>query len=294
MEVEDDARIGYVVLRHLACLSRPGFSLEPACTPEEDLIEYGVIRDGFRIDLEAAPPLDTRPAWFTAYARILRNDAGKNEGENSGEDHGPDLRTRLLNHAIDLPREDWEAFQSLWQEDQDAPLLLARVRLVMDEGRVIASPAPDNSVRAVLPQVQTLGEILVGAQLAAGPVPTRLRAARPVLSGSVGGPPKVSLSFSHPILPATLSGAISLRRLDASGWVPLAVAQLTLGGDQVSAEIEAEGAYTDGMVISVSLAGAGPEPLLDLENNPLAGLLGSPDPGPGMGNDVHLILIGGA
>jgi hypothetical protein len=72
------------------------------------------------------------------------------------------------------------------------------------------------------------------------------------------------------------------------------VAQSTLGGDQVSAEIEAEGAYTDGMVISVSLAGAGPEPLLDLENNPLAGLLGSPDPGPGMGNDVHLILIGGA
>jgi hypothetical protein len=155
--------------------------------------------------------------------------------------------------------------------------------------RLVAGP--DNAVRALLPDVQTLAAITTGLRLLGpgGAQPFRLVS---VAARSEGGQVVLDARFTTPPDTTSLStDAIRILRRDSTGaWVPApfngwaapatgdGTAMITVGED-----------WTEATTYQLLLRGAGAAPLLDTAGQPLSGLDGEPPLPSGGGRDVSLV-----
>ncbi len=124
----DEAREGrqaFVVLSYLACLSDRIPAIEPPCSSGDELAPFGRINDRFRIDLVAKPPepefIDLQRPWLD---KLMPR-------PNDGDWANP--REALLDHVMNTQRPDIPPLSAYWLQTIEAPLLLARVELVLDE-----------------------------------------------------------------------------------------------------------------------------------------------------------------
>jgi len=273
----DTRRRVYVVLRYRACLTEQVPAITQPCSGADAGLSPSRVQDGYRLCLEAkAPDLTGLPIRDIA---TRANPAG-------------DLRTRLLDQLID-PTAPPPA--RLWNGADDAPLLLAVLDLEPVGNpveRVRLSGAIDNSVRALLPAVQTVANLALGIHLEAGGGTPRFQAgglhAHPG-DGADLGHMLIDVGTTRPVLPASIAGpSIRVLRFDepTKAWVSLPILVQTPTATGLSLTVDG-GEWADGTIYQVCLAGTGPNALLDIDGKPLAGATGEVLP-PGTGRDASL------
>ncbi|WP_137177201.1 hypothetical protein [Roseomonas sp. AR75] len=271
---ETRVRRAYVVLSYRACLADEVPAITPPCSTSGEATAYARVLDRWRLCLMAEAPPDPHPL-----ARDWTTFAGNG-----------DLRTRLLNFILDPPAQ----LSRFWSGADEAPLLLATVDLEpvgdpAERTRLVAGP--DNAVRALLPDVQTLAAMTTGLRLLGpgGAQPFRLVS---VAARSEGGQVVLDARFTTPPDSTSLSAdAIRIFRRDGTGaWVPATfngwavpsdgngLAMITIGED-----------WTEATTYQLLLRGAGAAPLLDANGQPLSGLDGEPPLPAGAGRDVSLV-----
>jgi hypothetical protein len=271
---ETRARRAHVVLSYRACLGDEIPAITPPCSTSGEATAYARTLDRWRLCLMAEPPPDPHPLArdWTAFAG-----AG-------------DLRARLLDFILTPPAE----LARFWSNTDEAPLLLATVDLEpvgdpAERTRLVAGP--DNAVRALLPDVQTVASMASGLRLvgAAGASAFRLVA---VAARREGGQVVLDARFTTPPDTTSLSSdAIRIFRRDGTGaWVaaPFNGWSAPADGDG-TAMITVGEDWTDPTTYQLLLRGAGAGPLLDLSGQPLSGLDGEPPLPPGAGRDVSLV-----
>jgi hypothetical protein len=267
-------RRAHVVLSYRACLADEVPAITPPCSSSGEATAYARVLDRWRLCLMAEAPPDPHPL-----ARDWTATAGTG-----------DLRTRLLDFILNPPAQ----VSRFWSGSDEAPLLLATVDLEpvgdpAERTRLVAGP--DNAVRALLPDVQTLGAMTTGLRLLGpgGAQPFRLVS---VAARSEGGQVVLDARFTTPPDGTSLSAdAIRVFRRDATGaWLPATfngwavpsdgngLAMITIGED-----------WTEATTYQLLLRGAGAAPLLDATGQPLSGLDGEPPLPAGAGRDVSLV-----
>ncbi len=269
----------YVVLRYRACLTEQVPAITQPCSGQDAGLAPSRVLDGYRLCLEAtAPDLTGLPVRdITARANPPA-----------------DLRTRLLEHIIDP---DTPPPARLWSGADDAPLLLAVLDLEpvgTPVERVKLSGAIDNSVRALLPAVQSVADLALGIHLeAAGGIP-RFQAGR--LQSRAGEGADAARSFieiatTRPLMAASVApGSVRVLRFDEANkqWMPVPVASQTPSATGLSLVIDE--VLPPGAPVQVYLLGTGAEALLDTTSQALAGAIGEVVP-PGTGRDACLFAI---
>ena len=160
--------------------------------------------------------------------------------------------------------------------------------------RVKLSGAIDNSVRALLPAVQSVADLALGIHLeAAGGIP-RFQAGR--LQSRAGEGADAARSFieiatTRPLMAASVApGSVRVLRFDEANkqWMPVPVASQTPSATGLSLVIDE--VLPPGAPVQVYLLGTGAEALLDTTGQALAGAIGEVVP-PGTGRDACLFAI---
>lgn len=253
-EEDSRARRAFIVLSYRACLAEEVPAIAPPCSDSGEGFTASRITDRWRLCLQAEAPPDPH---------ALARDALP---------EGADLRGRLLERALNPPA----AIARLWAEGEEAALLLATVDLepVGDPAeRTRLLGAPDNAVRAILPDTQGIAALVSGARLvgAAGAAPFQLLAATAV---SDGAKVTVTATFSGPPAPASVT-AESLRvlRFDpATGWTEPVIANQTTTDNAIAMELDED--WTAPTTWQLLAVGGGAMPLLDADGNALRGVAG--------------------
>ncbi|MCU0945180.1 MAG: hypothetical protein MUF65_07415 [Rubritepida sp.] len=265
-------RRAYVVLSYRACLADEVPAIAPPCSGQDAALAFSRVEDRWRLCLAAEPPPDPHPLamdWAAAAA------AGT-------------LRERLLAFVLAPPA----AVSRFWSNGDEAPLLLAVVDFepVGDPVERTSVPGePDNSPRALLPDVQVLAAMTTGLRLLGpgGAGPFRLVS---VAARSEAGQIVLDARFTTtPDMTSLTPDAIRIFRRDGTGaWVAASFngwsnpapgqALITVGED-----------WTAPTTYQLLLRGAGAGPLLDVAGEPLSGLDGEPPLPPGAGRDVSLV-----
>ncbi len=248
------ARRAFIVLSYRACLADEVPAIAPPCSDSGEGLAASRITDRWRLCLQAEPPPDPH---------ALARDALP---------PGADLRGRLLARALNPPA----AIARLWADGEEASLLLATVDLepVGDPAeRTRLLGAPDNAVRAILPDTQGIAALVSGARLvgAAGAAPFQLLSAT---AASDGTKVTVTATFSAPPAPASVT-ADSLRvlRFDpATGWTEPTVSSQTTTDNAIAMDLDED--WTTTTTWQLLAIGGGAMPLLDANGHPLRGVAG--------------------
>lgn len=269
------ARRAHVVLSYRACLAEEVPAIAPPCSDSGEATAYSRVLDRWRLCLAAEAPPDPHP---------LARDWTRLTGEG-------ELRARLLDFILDPPTQ----VSRLWSQGDEAPLLLATIDL-----EPVGDPAertrllgePDNAVRALLPDVQTLASIATGLRLLGPPPEPDADGSFRLVSASVaseGGKVTVTATLTAPpAQPSITEDSVRVLRFDtATGWVEPDVTARTLTGSEIAIALDED--WTEETSWQLLLTGAGAAPLIDDQGRPLAGMLGEPVPPPGRGRDVALV-----
>ncbi|WP_270938271.1 hypothetical protein [Falsiroseomonas oryzae] len=271
-EAGSRARRAFVVLSYRACLADEVPAIAPPCSDSGEAMAHARLLDRWRLCLAAEAPPDPHP--------LARDGSALPAG---------DLRAALLEFILSPPAE----LSRFWSGGDEAPLLLATVDLEpvgdpAERTRLVAGP--DNAVRALLPDVQTVAAVASGARLI-GAGAAAAFALDGATAASDGSAVTVTARFSRPPQAASVSpDSLRVFRFDpGSGWVEAATVSRTSTGNEVAILLgEDWTAETTWQLVAI---GAGPAPLLDAEGNPLGGVVGQPQGrAPTAGRDASLVL----
>ncbi|HOY02395.1 hypothetical protein [Zoogloea sp.] len=269
----------YVVLRYRACLTEQVPAITQPCAGQDAGLAPSRVQDGYRLCLEAAPPDLTGLPVRDITTRV---------------NPPADFRTRLLEHIINP---DTPPPARLWSGADDAPLLLAVLDLEPVGNpveRVKLFGTIDNSVRALLPAVQTVADLALGIRLEAAGAPSPFQVGK--LQSRAGEGADAARSFidlitTRPLMPASLGpGSVRVLRFDEANqkWQPVAIAGQTPSATGLALVVDE--VLQAGAPIQVCLLGTGAEAILDMGGQPLAGAIGEVVP-PGTGRDACLFAI---
>ncbi len=264
-----DIRRAYIVLRYQSCLSEPAPAVARPCADEDVGMSFTRITDGASIELESRPP-PSHPLLRDWLSRF----------DTKGRQPMRSLREDLLHALMDEPRErfdefcDQQSIAEVWQEQTDAPVLLAEVEI--EEKRTAAQVwgkvnAVRNEVRPLLPPLQLLAEHLFGMRLARLEPSDALQAERLETTRDTEAPSTtLVVHFTQPLLPGSEQSAVHLSRFTPStGWDERPV-KLTVEERTLSIVVEGE-AWTEDTLYQLMLVGAGLHPLLGENHQPFAG-----------------------
>jgi hypothetical protein len=262
----------YVVLTYRACLADQAPTIAPPCSDADQALGYIRVLDSYRLCLAAEPPPDPHEL-----SRDWTN-----------LDTPPALRARLQTLMTGAPPN----LARLWGPPEEAAVLLATVDL-----EAVGTPVErteveglDTSVRALLPNVQTLAEQAFGVRLVGPAGATAVFSLSTVTAakGAGAGSMAVTLDFSADVLAPTITDtSVRLFKLDADVWKAVAVTfDPAPAGNVVTLKVAED--WTAATTYQVAVSG-GVQPVLDKDHRPLAGLSGEPPPVDGAGRDAALI-----
>jgi hypothetical protein len=269
------ARRCYAVLSYRACLSAQVPAIAPPCSDADNALAYSRVLDSYRLCLEAAAPPDPSPLsrdWLALGAP-------------------PGLRARLQALMCQSPTQKPADPGQLWSATQDEKVLLAVIDL-----EPVGSPATgtkvdaiDTTVRALLPDVQTVAQIATGIRLAGPAAAARFAALGVTMakgSGANAGKMVATVALSAEAQPGTVTAdSVRLFKLDAGAWTQPAAAAASVSGSQITLVVNED--WTAATTYQAVLSG-GARPILDTQANPLAGFGDEPAPPPGRGRDAVL------
>jgi hypothetical protein len=262
----------YAVLSYRGCLSAQVPAIAPPCSDADNSLAYSRVLDSYRLCLEAAPPPDPHPLsrdWLALTAP-------------------PDLRGRLQALLTNAPPDPAQ----LWAQPQDAKVLLAVVDL-----EPVGAPADstkidniDTSVRALLPDVQTVAQIATGVRLIGPAAPAAFTLLSIAVAAGAGGAMEVTATLSAPIQAGTVTAtSVLLSKFDGAKWTSPNVDAPAVAGATITLTVNE--AWTAPTTYQLVLSGGAAQPILDTQNRPLAGSPDEPAPPPGRGRDACVIGI---
>ncbi len=299
-----EVRRAYVVLTYNACLGERIPAISQPCSGEDDAWTFGRLFDRYAIRLvEARPPdpLDLQREWIEAGRR------------NGPRDEWSTLRDELLAFLMDPscdaddPHREphghhLDKLGRLWQRFQEAPVLLGSVDLAhfgtAEEGKTQVYDI-DNSIRPLLPGVQTLGEEVLGQRL----IGDDLREPIKVKSIELELVPETANSIVRGTIELTRSPhadtvntkSVRLYRLEGGGWNDIAIDPPTIV-DQTRIVFDTRrdaGPWTGDQPYQIVVVGGSDFPILADHTAPeagrpapLAGWWNEPVPDHGRGRDV--------
>ncbi|PUB73448.1 MAG: hypothetical protein DBP03_12840 [gamma proteobacterium symbiont of Ctena orbiculata] len=277
-----DTRRAYVTLCYESCLSNQVPAITPPCGDASEALAFSRVNDRFRIDLVAEAPVDPHPLqcdWWPP---------GAADGEG-------DPRRRLLDFLLDYPGAGL-SLQQRWSATDKAPLLLAVVDLLHEEGasgEITSVEAIDNSPRALLPAVQMSAEQAFRQRLAGADTTPSLKLLAISDNSETADAatlPEYTLQFSGDLEAATVTtDSIRVHALEATGWSAPLASSLTASGDQVSVTLDA--APVADTRLQLHLTGGGHQPVMGAAGQPLDGWWDEPVSGAGRGRDINLIRV---
>jgi hypothetical protein len=266
-------RRAYVALSYRACLSAQVPAIAPPCSDATNSLAYSRVLDSYQLCLEAAAPPNPDPLsrdWLSLT---------KPQG----------MRARLQALLTTAPRD----VTLLWRRPEDAKILLAVVDMepVGGASNTTRIDAVDTSVRALLPDVQTVAQIATGLRLVGPAAPAAFSlVSASVASGTGGDAGRMILTatLSAPVLAPTVTGtSLRLVRLVAGAWAASTLEAPVVNGAVITCKVDE--AWPAGTVWQLVLSGGGAQPILDSQNHPLAGNADEPAPLPGRGRDAIVI-----
>jgi hypothetical protein len=312
-------RRAYVVLRYQACLSDEVPVIPLPCSDDHDGLAASRVRDSFLLCLEAEAPPDP-------YATVR---------DISRRLQPVEPRQQLLHHALNDPPlpTPLAPLERFWSGADDAALLLATLDLEVTGApspkglqpvRLLPATAPasnpDNDVRALLPSVQALADLVLGIRLegsSAAPVPFQVLGATTTALESTGNPigsgvsavaMRLEIRLSERLLVdsvpantiAALQQALQLLVWDgatrtwrevngSSSPEKLTTWEVSSATEPPAIRLRVEPAWTATTTFQLVLKGTGPAALMADSSppRPLAGVAGEIMP-PGSGRDAHL------
>jgi hypothetical protein len=275
---ESMTRRCYAVLSYRACLSAEVPAIAAPCSDSAAATAYSRVVDSYKLCLQAAAPPDPDP---------LARDW--TQFKTSGA-----LRSRLQDFITALPK----APARLWTRPEDAKVLLAVIDLTppTDARGHTRVTAVDTTVRALLPDVQTVAQIAMGIRLAGpaqGSGPASANAAFRALDITAakavdGRSMTITITLSHDALPGTVTPqSVRLFVLAAGAWMQPAADPPAAGLAAITVRVPQ--VWTVPTLYQVVLSGGGAQPILDSKGRPLSGFADEPMPLPGRGRDACLI-----
>lgn len=274
---DSTARRCYAVLSYRACLSAQVPAIAPPCSDADNALAYSRVLDSYKLCLEAAAPPDPNPLsrdWLALTAP-------------------PGLRDRLQALMCQSPAQKPADPGQLWSVTQEEKVLLAVIDLepVGNPASNTKVDAIDTTVRALLPDVQTVAQIATGIRLAGPAAAARFTAVSVAMakgSGANAGKMVATVTMSAGLQAGTVTtGSVRLFKLDTGAWKQPAAAPAAVSGDQITLVVNEN--WTAATTWQVVLAGGGARPILDTDGNPLAGFSDEPAPPSGRGRDAVLI-----
>lgn len=266
---ETRARRAHVVLSYRACLGDEVPAIAPPCSDSGEARVHARVLDQWRLCLAAARPPEPHP--------LAR--------DGSALPPAADLRGALLDFILSPPA----AVSRFWSNGDEAPLLLATVDLEpvgdpAERTRLLAPP--DNAVRALLPDVQTVAAIATGLRLVAEDTATPFALAA-ATAASDGTKVTVTATFTGPVEEASVTQqSLRVLRFDpATGWTEPTVANQATTEAEVAIELDED--WTAATTWQLVAVGAGPMPLLDTSGRPLGGVAAGPRAA--QGRDASLV-----
>jgi hypothetical protein len=267
----------YAVLSYRACLSAQVPAITPPCSDADNALAYSLVLDSYRLCLEAAPPPDPNPLsrdWLALTAP-------------SG------LRDRLQALMCQSPAQKPADPGQLWSLTQDEKVLLAVIDLepVGTPATNTKVDAVDTTVRALLPDVQTVAQMATGIGLVGPATAARFTAVSVAAAKGTGanaGKMVVTVTLSADVQAGTVTAdSVRLFKLDAGAWTQPAAAPPSVAGSQITLVVNEN--WTAATTYQVVLSGGGAKPILDTHGNPLAGFSDEPASPAGRGRDAVLI-----
>jgi hypothetical protein len=267
----------YAVLSYRACLSAQVPAITSPCSDADNALAYSRVLDSYRLCLEAAAPPDPNPLsrdWLALTAP-------------SG------LRERLQALMCQSPTQKPADPGQLWSAAQDEKVLLAVIDLepVGTPATNTKVDAVDTTVRALLPDVQTVAQMAIGIRLVGPATAARFTAVSVAAAEGTGanaGRMVVTVMLSADVQAGTVTAdSVRLFKLDAGAWAQPAAAAPTVSGNQITLVVNEN--WTAATTYQVVLAGGGARPILDTHGKPLAGFSDEPAPPAGRGRDAVLI-----
>jgi hypothetical protein len=260
----------YAVLTYRACLSAQVPAIAPPCSDADNSLDWSRVLDSYRLCLEAIAPPD--PHGLSRDWLALTDP--------------PSLRARLQALLTGRP----PAPSQLWTLPQDAKVLLAVVDLQPAGTPPISTKVVtpiDTTVRALLPDVQTVAQIATGIRLIGPARPAPFALLSVTAKGPDAGKMVVEATLSANPQGGTVTGSSArLFKLSGGAWTAPIVDHRSVSGATIS--IAVNEVWTATTTYQLILSGSGAEPILDTNNRPLAGFADEPAPGPGRGRDACL------
>jgi hypothetical protein len=277
---DSPVRRAYAVLSYRACLSAQVPAIAPPCTDATNSLAYSRVLDSYQLCLEAVAPPDPNPLSRDWLAMTTPRD----------------VRARLQALITKVPPN----IAQLWAQPQDAKILLATVDLkpVGAASNTTTIDAVDTSVRALLPDVQTVAQIatgvrLVGPAMAATGTPdfTLVSATVAAGTGSDAGKKMVlTATLSAPVRSGTVT-ATSLRvfKLAVGAWAAATAEAPSVAGPVITVKLTEN--WTAATTWQLVLSGGGAQPIMDTSSppRPLAGNAGDAALPSGRGRDASVI-----
>ena len=190
-----------MVLSYRACLSAQVPAIAPPCSDADNALAYSRVLDSYKLCLEAAAPPDPNPLsrdWLALTAP-------------SG------LRDRLQALMCQSPTQKPADPGQLWSVTQDEKVLLAVIDL-----EPVGTPATDTkvdaidtTVRALLPDVQTVAQIATGIRLVGPATADRFTAVSVAVAKGTGA------NAGKMVVTATLSADVQAGTVTAEFGPPV-------------------------------------------------------------------------
>jgi hypothetical protein len=265
------------VLSYRACLSAQVPAIAPPCSDADNGLAYSRVLDSYRLCLEAAAPPD--PNALSRDWPALTASSG--------------LRDRLQALMCQSPTQKPADPGQLWSLTQDEKVLLAVIDLepVGNPATDTKVDAIDTTVRALLPDVQTVAQIATGTRLVGPATAARFTAVSAAADKGTGANVNkivVTIAMSADVQAGTVTpDSVRLFKLDAGAWAQPAAAAPTVSGKQITLVVNEN--WTLETTYQAVLSGGSARPILDTQKNPLAGFSDEPAPPAGRGRDAVLI-----
>jgi hypothetical protein len=261
----------YAVLSYRACLAAQTPAIAPPCSDADNALAYSRVLDSYRLCLEAAPPPDPHPLsrdWLN-----LKTPAA--------------IRTRLQALSL-IPADPGQ----LWAVEQDAKVLLAVLDLtpVGAPATDMTVKAVDTTVRALLPDVQTVAQIATGVRMV-GPAAAAPFAVSGVTVAKGAGADAGKLLLTVALTADAAAGTVTddsarVFVVNAGQWETRAVSKRDTPAGQIVLTVN--GPWTSETTYQLVLSGGGAQPILDTAGRPLCGDACDGAPAPGHGRDYCL------
>ena len=268
-------RRAYAVLSYRACLSSQVPAIAPPCSDATNSLAYSRVLDSYQLCLEATAPPDPNPLSRDWLAMTTPQD----------------VRARLQALMTAVPPN----ITQLWAQPLDAKILLATVDLepVGAASNTTRIDAIDTSVRALLPDVQTVAQIatslrLVGPAGAGSTAFTLVSATVAAGTGGDAGKMVLTATLSAPVQAGTVTGtSLQLFKVAAGAWAAATLETPAVAGAVITVKVNE--AWTAATTWQLVLSGGGAQPILDASSppRPLAG--NADDPALPRGRDATVI-----